>query len=301
MKAVVLLSSYNGEKYIRTQIDSILAQQCHIPFELWVRDDGSTDSTHRILDSYAQEGKLQWYTGSNLRSAKSFLDLISHCPGYDFYAFADQDDYWQPNKLESGIRMLESLECPGLYFANARLVNQDLGDLGRDVYKCNPYYDYYTLVCAGGLLGCTMIFNRALAELLRQAPAPEQLMMHDFYAAVVCDLFDGKIIYDPKAYMSYRQHGSNVVGVSRSKLQAVKDRIRTVTQKEPVSIAAQAQSILDCYPDVPCAKKRQWLETVAGYRDSFGKALSLAMSGKTHYCNKNKAITLRCAIALRSR
>ncbi len=301
MKAVVLLSSYNGERYIKTQIESILAQQCTIPVDLWVRDDGSTDTTTQILQRYADEGRLKWYTGENLRSAKSFLDLIRHCPGYDYYAFADQDDFWLPEKFDRGIKKLEGVEGPGLYFSNARLVDGELADMGRDVYKKNPYSDYYTLVCQGGLLGCTMVFNNALAQLIQSAPVPNVLMMHDFYAAVVCALFDGTICYDSKATMLYRQHGNNVVGVSRNKIQAFRNRLCAITHKEKVTVAEQAASMLACYPQIPDRQKKQWLERVARYRDSFPRALTLALTGKTRYSNKNKAITLRLALLLRNR
>ncbi len=301
MRAAVLLSAYNGEKYIRTQIDSILAQDCQIPFDLWVRDDGSSDGTTQILEQYAQEGKLRWYTGDNLRPAKSFLDLVKHCPGYGFYAFADQDDFWKPEKLSRGIARLQEAEGPCLYFSNARMVDGDLKDMGRDVYKTNPYKDYYTLVCQGGLLGCTMMFNSALAQLLQDAPSPDTLIMHDFYAVLVCDLFDGAVIYDSVATMLYRQHANNVVGMSRNKWQAVRSRLQTITNKQKVTVAEQAASVLVCYPQIPNLQKRQWLERVAGYREHFLRALALALSGKTHYTNKNKAITLRLALLLRNR
>lgn len=301
MKAAVLLSSYNGESYIKTQIDSILAQQCEVPFDLWVRDDGSTDGTLNILQQYADQGKLRWYTGENLKPAKSFLDLVKHCPGYDFYAFADQDDFWKPEKLSRGISRLLEVKGPGLYFSNARMVDGTLNDMGRDVYKSTPYRDYYTLVCEGGLLGCTMVFNNALAQLLQQSPTPEKLIMHDFYAVLVCALFDGTVCYDSQATMLYRQHGNNVVGMSRSKWQAVKNRLQTITTKQQVTVAEQAASILACYPQIANLQKKQWLQRVAGYRGSFFRALSLAVSGKTHYTNKNKAITLRLALLLRTR
>lgn len=301
MKAAVLLSSYNGEHYIRTQIDSILAQQCHIPFDLWVRDDGSSDSTTQILEQYAKEGKLHWYTGDNLRPAKSFLDLVKHCPGYDFYAFADQDDFWKPEKLSRGIARLQEAAGPCLYFSNARMVDGSLNDMGRDVYKTNPYRDYYTLVCEGGLLGCTMIFNRALAQLLQNAPVPEKLIMHDFYTVLVCDLFDGAVIYDPEATMLYRQHASNVVGMSRSKWQAIRNRLQAITTRQKITVAEQAASLLSCYPQIPNPSKKHWLEQVAKYRDHFLNALRIAVTGKTRYSCKNKAITLRLALLLRNR
>jgi len=301
MRAIVLMSSYNGEKYIQTQIDSILNQKCRIPFELCVRDDGSSDRTCEILEEYAQKGLLQWYTGPNLRSAKSFLELIDHCPGYEYYAFADQDDYWQPDKLDRGVAALETVTGPGLYFSNARLVDSKLNDLGRDVYHTCPYRDYYTLLCQGGLLGCTMVFNAPLANLIQNSPTPDTLIMHDFYTAAVCDLFDGHILYENTATMLYRQHSNNVIGVSCGPLQTIKNRFNAITKKSAISIAQQAQSMLRCFPDIPDPKKCEWLETVANYRKNIFSAFSLATSSKTRYCNKNKAFTLRLALLLRNR
>ena len=163
MKVAVLMSTYNGEKYLEEQIDSILNQSGEFHVDLWVRDDGSSDSTKDILEQYRNDGKLQWYTGDNLKSAHSFFDLIKKSRGYDYYAFADQDDYWLENKLKAGIIQLESITNAALYCCNAELVNQNLYSLGRTVYRQTPKTDFYTLSCAGGLLGCTMIFNKKLA------------------------------------------------------------------------------------------------------------------------------------------
>ena len=71
-RVVVLLSTYNGEKYVKTQIDSVLAQQ-NVEVVLYVRDDGSKDQTQNILKQYSDNGKLVWYTGSNLGAAKKLL------------------------------------------------------------------------------------------------------------------------------------------------------------------------------------------------------------------------------------
>ena len=103
MRVAVLMSTYNGEKYIREQIDSILEQSGNFDLDLWVRDDGSKDSTQQILQEYAQQRKLHWYTGENLGAAHSFIDLVRKCKGYDYYAFADQDDYWMTNKIQMGV------------------------------------------------------------------------------------------------------------------------------------------------------------------------------------------------------
>ena len=301
MKLAVLMSTYNGEKFIRQQIDSILAQQCQADVELIVRDDGSTDSTRQILETYAQAGKLRWYHGENLKPAKSFLDLVCHCPGYDYYAFADQDDYWHPNKLQSGMDMLGSDTRPAMAFANARLVDENLEYLGRNVYNKVPNHDFYSVLCGGGILGCTVTFNSQLAQLVQTYPNPEKLIMHDSYIAILCTLFDGKIHFDNNPHMDYRQHGHNVVGTQWTKLDAIKNRIQRITVPQKVSISEMAQSILDQKPQVTNKDKLCFLQQVADYRRSVFSAIGLACSGKPTYNSKNMAVTMRLAMLMRNR
>jgi rhamnosyltransferase len=301
MKLAVLLSSYNGENYIKEQIESILAQQGDFTLELWVRDDGSSDSTPRILEEYARAGKLQWYTGENLKPAKSFMDLLLRCPGYDYYAFADQDDYWHPQKLQAALTLLAGHEAPAIAFANARLVDGKLQSLGRNVYKQPPKRDFYSLTVGSNIIGCTMLFNSPMARLAQEKPMPEAMYMHDYYLLMLCTLYGGTVFYDETPYMDYRQHGGNVIGAKWTKWDALKDRIHRITKPAKVSIAAQAQSMLALYPDAPAGEKLTFLRQVATYRDSFGKALKLACSRKPKFNGKNMEMTIRLAILLRNR
>ncbi len=304
MRIAVLMSTYNGEKYIKEQIDSILAQKCDFPLDLWVRDDGSTDSTLQILQEYQNRGALQWYAGENLKPAHSFWDLLRHCPGYDFYAFADQDDVWHDNKVMTAVRTLMDIshnEKPALYFANARLVDGELSYLGRNVYKRTPHTDFYSLVCNGGILGCTICINAPLAQLVQNAPVPEHMIMHDAFVSVVCTMHDGIVHFDPEAYIDYRQHGNNVVGSKWNKMDALKDRIKTIRTPRKVSIADQSRSLLACFPDLQDNDKNAFLQQVAHYRDSQWKALRLSLSRKPKYNGKNMAVTAKLAILFRNR
>ena len=236
-------------------MDSILAQTGDFDLEIWVRDDGSTDTTCQILQEYAEKGKLQWYTGKNLRSARSFFDLVQHCRGYDYYAFADQDDYWHPDKLKQAIAVLEDKTCPAIYCANARLVDSQGTDLGRNVYSHIPHCDFYSVVCGGNIMGCTMVFNKRLAEIIQNHPMPEHMIMHDSVLLSICTLHDGEILFDEKPHMDYRQHGNNVVGAQWTKWDALKDRVERITKAQDVSIAQQAQSVLAAYPDAQNQEK----------------------------------------------
>lgn len=301
MKVAVLMSTYNGEKYLEEQIRSILGQQGDFFLELWVRDDGSQDRTRELLETYAQEGKLQWYTGVNLKPAKSFLDLLLHCPGYDYYAFADQDDIWYPDKLQRGIGLLQDCDGPGISFANAQLVDGELNPLGRNVYKRQPRTDFYSLLIAGNVLGCTMLLNREMAELVRGKSMPETINMHDYYLLNLCTLYGGTVAYEQTPCMDYRQHGANVVGAKWTKCSALQDRLRRITTPAKVSIATQAQTILRQYGDAPDEEKVAFLRQVAEYRHSFLTAMRLACSRKPRFNGKNMEFTIRLAILLRNR
>lgn len=300
MRVAVLMSTYNGEKYIREQIDSILSQSGEFDLDLWVRDDGSIDSTQNILREYTQQGKLQWYTGENLRSAHSFLDLVKKCKGYDYYAFSDQDDYWMPNKVQTGVNSLTNLDnsIPALYFANAELVGSNLEPWGRNVYVSVPRTDFETLCCAGGYLGCTMIFNSALAKKIQDKPMPGKILMHDFYVALLCSVFDGNILYDSKAYMKYRQHENNVIGVVKG---SVMGRIKEICRKDEISIAEQAQTLLLLYEDDINERQANWIERISCYKKSMISQLMLSFSTRTHYMNLNMGIKLRLSILFGNR
>lgn len=301
MRVAVLMSTYNGENYLADQIESILSQQGDFTLSLLVRDDGSADGTARILSRYAEAGSLSWYQGENRKPAKSFLTLLRDNPGYDFYAFSDQDDLWDPDKLAVAISRLKDIAAPGVYCANARLVKSDLAPIGKNIFDCAVACDFYSRVCSDGVPGCTMVLNSALAQLVQGVPMPESVIMHDTYLLALCAAFDGTVIFDPAPHMAYRQHCLNAVGVKYTKLSALRDRWHRITKKEPVSIAQQAQSLLLLYPDIPDENKRAFLARVAGYRETPFRALSLALSRKPRYNSINMGLTIRLSLAFRKR
>lgn len=298
MKVAVLLSSYNGEKYIKTQISSILQQKGHFNLDLWVRDDGSTDDTKKILQQYADQGKLKWYTGTNLGAARSFLDLIKHCTGYDYYLFSDQDDYWLPGKVESAINYLKKNHGKCVYFADAEVVDNNLNPIGRNVYKSKPRLKFETISCIGGILGCTMAFSSDLAQSIQVKSLPTNVFMHDFYVTELCLSLGGNIIFDPCVQLKYRQHSNNVVGVPTGFTNTIKNRVREITYSNTVSIASQAEEILRLYANEISEQNKVWLMKVASYKDNLLNRFLLSLSRKTEYANINNSITIRLSLLL---
>lgn len=243
-KILVLMSSYNGEKYIRQQIDSILNQKDCI-VDLLVRDDASTDSTREIIKSYESCGRVKLLNDKkNLHAARSFLRLIEVASEYDYYALADQDDVWDEDKLISGINILRKENIPTIYCSNARVVDENLNVFGYNVYRHSKYTNLESVVINGNFMGCTMIFNNKLREKILTSLNPSYCLMHDYYLSVLCMLMGGKIIYDEVPHMSYRIHGKNTVGVSTNFFEKVEKQLKFIFKKGESKRAKQCESIL---------------------------------------------------------
>lgn len=285
------MSTYNGSKYIEEQINSILNQTGDFQLDLMIRDDGSNDDTLNIIGKYSN---VQWYAGKNMGPAQSFIDLLIHTPGYDFYAFADQDDYWMPDKVSVGINALREKCVPALYCSNAEVVDADLCSSGRNVYRTAPSTDLKTYLCSGGLLGCTMVFNQQLAKIIQNQAPPARIGMHDFFTASLCLAVGGEIVYDHEAHMKYRQHGNNVVGVSQGFLHTLKSRIKDLFVYDEIGISGNACELIH-YP-VANDEIANWIDRVRLYRENLPRRVLLAFSLQTHYTNWNKAILHRLNI-----
>ena len=122
-RCLILLSTYNGEKYLPELLESVLAQK-DIYVDILARDDGSTDKTVEILKKY---DRVKVYGGNNLKPAKSFLNLIWKADiNYDYYALCDQDDVWKEEKIISAVKCIENIDKPALYSSAVEVVDKDL-------------------------------------------------------------------------------------------------------------------------------------------------------------------------------
>lgn len=212
MKLIVLLSAYNGEKFLRQQLDSLLAQTLR-GVEVFARDDGSTDATRNILEEYRKKGLLRWDAGENLGAARSFWQLLQNCEEADYYAFCDQDDIWDPDKLAVAVRALQSLDPgkPALYCGDVRVADAGLRILRETMVRGMPT-DYPHALLKNIAPGCTFVFNHPARELLRAYDAERLgIDLHDWTAFQIIACF-GQVIFDPTPHMSYRQHGANAIG-----------------------------------------------------------------------------------------
>lgn len=265
----VVLATYNGEKYLKEQLDSLLRQK-GVQVKILVRDDGSKDGTTVILDEYQSKGLLNWYTGEHLNVQKGYLDLLKHVPETDYYAFCDQDDVWDDDKLLIAVTELDEMpaEKPAMYYCGQRLVDENLKLIS--IHKIASDRSPHTNFLISNVAGCTAVFNRCLVYAVNSAN-PEFILMHDSWLFKVCLALGGNYFADSAAHINYRQHGNNVAGLNRG----VKGKIRQVKRYLDVfEIQKQCQSLLECYGDrmTPEYKKltaeicnyaqttRQWLK-----------------------------------------
>ncbi|MBE5946147.1 MAG: glycosyltransferase [Lachnospiraceae bacterium] len=214
-KINVLLSAYNGEKYIKEQIDSILAQTWD-NVEIYVRDDGSTDKTADILKEYEKAGKIKLELGKNVGFIKSFFWLVRNSGDADYYAYADQDDSWFPEKLAMAVEKLESevseedlSSLPVLYFSNYDYYDEELNFVSHafseDDIK-NPTFRNCIVDCMP--LGFNSVFNKVAKDMMTK-DTPKYSCGHDWWTYMICQGM-GKVIYDNRPTVKYRRTGNNV-------------------------------------------------------------------------------------------
>lgn len=279
-KILVLMSTYNGEKYIKEQLDSIYGSK-DVSINVLVRDDGSSDSTVSVLREYNEKKGLQYYVGSNIRTAQSFRDLIGHCRlGYDAYAYADQDDIWDEDKLKSAIEALQAFrDIPCLWYCGVSMFGES-----QDKYICpkERAEDLRTILMTFATInGCCMVFNEPLLKVLKRAPMG-LIDMHDSWTNYLCVASGGTIISDPKYYVHYRIHSTNVLGQKDSiqkKIQrffkAACLRSKTVGCIKSQDIIPQYISIVERYKNPYQLRNRLYLlmerKPVGITKSEFGK------------------------------
>ena len=300
MRVAVLMSTYNGEIYLESQIESILSQKTTFDFDLIVRDDGSTDSTISLLDRYAQLQQLKYTKGKNIGAARSFIQLIQDNRDFDYYAFSDQDDVWYEDKLETGIKAICDIEGPALYCSNCELVNANLDSVGRNTHRCEPTFTLESILClASCAQGCTSIMNSSLAHIIQDNPQPAVFIMHDSLVTCLCGMINGKIVYNHKPTMKYRMHDKNVFGMvsaKQNKFNVIRQRIKEITSKKKITMYDQTASLVETYDQYIPKENIQTCVYVINSKDSLRARLYLVFNKRVRHDTWNKTITKKLEI-----
>ena len=213
-KLIVMLSTYNGEKYLDKQISSIFNQktETEIEIKLVVRDDGSKDRTKEILKSWSQNHNLEIVEDHlSLGAAKSFWKLLNSVEDADYYAFVDQDDIWDSDKIECATSEMGESNTPILWFSNCRLIDSNdnvVKNRLKEKHQIPRLTVQSELVC-GSAQGCAMVFNKATVDMIRKYSI-KAIPMHDI-VLMIYTIVLGKVLYHEQPLFSYRVHDNNVV------------------------------------------------------------------------------------------
>ena len=207
-KVAVVLSTYNGEKYIKQQIESIL-NQTYPNIEIYVRDDGSKDGTVNILKDYEKQGKIKLYPSKNVGFIKSFFECLSFCDDADCYAFCDQDDEWFEEKIQRAVDMLKEKDKnkPLLYFADYDYYDENMNFIAHSKsHKNGPSFRNAIVDCI--TLGINTVINKTTRDIMVNSGI-EKSCGHDWTAYMICSGM-GEVIYDKVPTLKYRRTGKNV-------------------------------------------------------------------------------------------
>ena len=209
-RVVILMSTWNGMKYLPEQIHSLFQQDLSSDLFLLVRDDGSTDSTVDYLRSL-KDPRVLVVPGENVGPKGSFFQLLklAQSEDADYFALCDQDDFWHPHKISHAIAAL-GVDRPAIYASSLNLVDENLYQIGKYLHPGNHSF-VSTLVC-NYITGCTCVFNRGFLDQLAFPERPDFTIMHDWWIASIASI-DSHIVYDCCSSIDYRQHGSNHVGI----------------------------------------------------------------------------------------
>ena len=255
-KILVLMSTYNGEKYVDTQIKSVLNQK-NVNVKIYIRDDGSSDKTDDIIKKYNDE-RITFFEGQNKGATDSFFELIKKAPlDFDYYAFCDQDDYWEDNKLYCAVSRLDlNSKKPSLYYSGQVLVDENLNIIGKhDIDPCRSIAANFVF---NQMAGCTAVFN---AELLKKLKSyyPNNIYGHDTWCFKLCAALEGEIIVEREGHILYRQHGNNVVGLDNSFLGKIARAKAYIFKRRDSNYANQ---ILKVYENEISDQWKEFLELI---------------------------------------
>lgn len=238
-KIDILLSTYNGAQYLQEQFDSILTQT----YENWIiliRDDGSTDATQTIIETYINQYPEKIFLvdkSYNIGVVKSFEKLLLYSSS-KYIMFCDQDDIWLPKKIELTYEKMVEQEVfspgkPILIYTDLKVVDNKLATIAESFWHYSRIrpdllntFDF--LAAHNAVTGCTVMINETAK--LRTIPFNKKATMHDAWIALNVISVGGIISFVDKPTVLYRQHGNNVLGADNNKDSYLKNKILNITK-----------------------------------------------------------------------
>lgn len=285
---LILLATYNGERFLSQQLDSLYLQE-NVDFHILARDDGSKDGTLNLLRKYSRDkGKMTIIEGDNVGAAVCFFKLIQYAvesmQKYDYYAFCDQDDVWYSDKLDRAVRCLGASDNPlKLYFSMAKLCDANDNIIG--LTNLSHYIGFYTVFFSNPALGCTQVLTYDLLKMGLVVPyidcygtQKKRALLHDEWIYDIASFADAFMVFDNHPTMNYRQHGANVTTYKKSWF--LKYKLVITRAKEYYKARYQEAWLLKKYENMFSKEKQDYLNMFCYYRDSWYKTFQCACKVK---------------------
>lgn len=249
----IILASYNGEKYINEQIDSIV-NSYFTNWKLFIFDDGSKDKTCQIAEDYVKKypGKIHFIKNEKNKGVTlNFLDAINQIgkinnytenviDNKNYYMFCDQDDFWMPDKIDRTLNQMKKAENKYgaesvlAVYTDAIVVDAKLEQIHPSFHKTSKLrtdqVDLAHILMENKMIGCTIMFNEPLKQKLSKLP--KNVRYHDWWIALIASAF-GHISYLAEPTLLYRQHANNVVG-NQSFASYMKNRVTSLNNQKEI-------------------------------------------------------------------
>lgn len=247
----IVMATYNGEKYLEEQIESILSST-YQDFELYIYDDRSKDSTMEILKSYEKKYPHKIHVSqneTNLGVTQNFLHAVNRTTA-DYVMLCDQDDVWKKDKIARSLKRIRQMEVqygrnlPMAVFTDAHVVDSNLNILHESFFRSgrlNPRFtDLPHLLMENKLIGCTVMVNGALRKVLQGTGLPKRARFHDGWLGIIASSL-GKISFIKEPTLLYRQHETNLVG-NKNFLSYILNRVGNLREQRRALLELQIQA-----------------------------------------------------------
>jgi len=301
MNVAILLSTYNGVRYLPEQLAS-LAAQTHAAWKLYVRDDGSSDATLGLLRRFAEAhpGRVEIRAANNVGAVASFLELLGRLEiEADAFAFCDQDDVWYSDKLARAVAWLaQAGEDPALYCTRVRLVDAQLRPKGLSPLIGS--WGFQHALFENIAMGCTTVLNRKAHTLLAERlPPAKGITVHDWWCYLAIAAV-GRVHFDPQPSLDYRLHQGNVIGLTTGRAAEILRQVRLFARNPRTFFQTHRQiaSLLAKFGDLLSEPQRSLVSDLVEVKGQLLPRLWMALRAPVRRQRRLDAAVTRTLIAL---
>ena len=280
-KVQILLSTYNGERYLKAQLDSFVAQTIFQNVSVLIRDDGSTDGTATILQEYKRKYGFCVEYGSNIGTTRSYLWLLEHSDDTcEFFAFSDQDDVWLPEKLEKEFAEMQTMDStrPRLVSTYSEIVDKNLSHQGSSISIARGV-SFFNAMVQNVCPGHTQLLDRKLRNAVQKSTEPDAILVVDWWVYLIASGL-GSVKILPEVTVLHRQHGNNTVGYATSPVRQFVTRLRRLHGKTAAAMTRQLKAFYRCYGEQTADSSRTELELFLNSLPSLRCRLHYVVSAK---------------------